>query len=94
VSDESFNQGIDLVVSKRADLIINDGLAFLDVKKQKPDLPIKVVAEYDDAAKMGIMFRKENQELVDAVNKALSDMMNDGTYLSISQKYFGTDVSK
>ncbi|MFJ7828394.1 amino acid ABC transporter substrate-binding protein [Psychrobacillus sp. NPDC096623] len=95
VTDESFNQGIDLVVSKRADVIINDKLAFQDVKKQKPDVAIKAVAEYDKVAKMGFMFNKgNNKELIDAVNKALSDMKSDGTYLSISQKYFETDVSK
>ncbi|MEH7123153.1 amino acid ABC transporter substrate-binding protein [Bacillus sp. JJ1773] len=95
VTDESFNQGIDLVISGRADVIINDKLAFQDVIKQKPDVAIKAVAEHEKEAKMGLMFRiGNNKELIDAINKALSDMKNDGTYLSISQKYFGTDVSK
>jgi cystine transport system substrate-binding protein len=40
------------------------------------------------------MFRKDNKELVEAVNKALADMKADGTYETISKKYFGVDVSK
>lgn len=94
VGVEGFNQSIDLLTSKRADATVNDGLSYLDFKKQKPDSPVKVVAELDDPAKMGIMFRKNNKELVEAVNKALSDMKKDGKYLEISQKFFGTDVSK
>ncbi|MFJ7725334.1 transporter substrate-binding domain-containing protein [Neobacillus sp. NPDC097160] len=94
VGVEGFNQAIDLLVSKRVDATINDGLSYLDYKKQQPDSPLKVAAELDEPTKMGIMLRKENKELVEAINKALAAMKNDGTYLSISQKYFETDVSK
>lgn len=94
VQIDGFNQAIDILTSGRADATINDSLSFLDLKKQKPELAIKVVAEQQDAAQMGIMFNKGNEELVDAVNKALSEMKADGTYLQISEKWFGTDVSK
>lgn len=94
VGTEGFNQAIDLLTSKRVDATVNDGLSYLDLKKQKPDVPIKMVAEHSEAAKNGIMFRKGSKEFVDAVNKALTDIKADGTYLKISQKYFGADVSK
>jgi L-cystine transport system substrate-binding protein len=94
VATEGFNQAIDLLTSKRVDATVNDGLSFLDLKKQKPDVPIKIVAEHSEVAKNGILFRKNNKELVDAVNKAIADMKADGTYLKISQKYFNADVSK
>jgi L-cystine transport system substrate-binding protein len=94
VQTEGFNQAIDLLTSKRVDATINDSLSFLDLKKQKPDAPIKVVAEQANADENGILFRKGNKELVDAVNKALSDMKADGAYLKISEKWFGADVSK
>jgi L-cystine transport system substrate-binding protein len=48
----------------------------------------------DTMDQMGIMFNKGNAELVDAVNKALDEMKADGTYLKISEKWFGEDVSK
>ncbi|GIM46693.1 amino acid ABC transporter substrate-binding protein [Collibacillus ludicampi] len=94
VGTEGFNQAIDLILSKRADATVNDSLSYLDLKKQKPDVPVKVVAEQSDGSKSGFLFRKGNKELVDAVNKALEDMKKDGTYLKISEKWFGTDVSK
>jgi cystine transport system substrate-binding protein len=40
------------------------------------------------------MFNKGNKALVDAVNKALADIKADGTYSKISNKWFGSDVSK
>jgi len=94
VQSDGFNQSIDLITSKRVDATINDNLSYLDMKKQKPDVPIKVVAEYDNAEQSAVIFNKGNKELVDAVNKALADMKADGTYLKISEKWFGTDVSK
>ncbi|MFX3631507.1 MAG: amino acid ABC transporter substrate-binding protein [Candidatus Pristimantibacillus sp.] len=94
VSTEGFNQSIDLLASKRIDATVNDNLSFLDLKKQKPDLPIKIVAEAPNAAKNAALFRKGNEALVQAVNGALAEMKKDGTYLTISKKYFGVDVSK
>lgn len=94
VSVDGFNQAIGLLSSGRADATINDNLSFLDLKKQQPDLPIKVVAEEADASQSGAIFNKGSDDLVEAVNKALKDMQDDGTYLKISEKYFGEDVSK
>jgi len=94
VQTDGFNQAIDLLLSKRIDATINDGLSYLDLKKQKPDVALKVVDEAQDAAQSGFLFNKGNKELVDAVNKALADIKSDGTYLKISEKYFGADVSK
>jgi len=94
VQVDGFNQAIDLITSKRVDATINDSLSFLDLKKQKPDVAVKVVAEGKDSDKNAIMLNKGNKELTDAINKALSDIKADGTYLKISQKWFGADVSK
>ena len=91
---DGFNQAIDLLTSKRIDAHINDSLSYLDLKKQRPELPIKVVYTEPNATQNGFLFRKDNPDLVKAVNKALADMKADGTYLKISNKYFGEDVSK
>ncbi|OIK16426.1 amino acid ABC transporter substrate-binding protein [Bacillus sp. MUM 116] len=94
VGVEGFNQAIDLLASKRVDVTVNDKISYLDYKKQKPDAPVKIAAQSNDASKSGFMFRKNNQTLVDAVNKALKDMIADGTYKKISVKWFGQDVLK
>ncbi|WP_416828939.1 transporter substrate-binding domain-containing protein [Ectobacillus polymachus] len=91
---DGFNQAIDLISSGRVDATLNDSLSYLDLKKQRPDVKVKTVYEEPNATSNAFLFRKNSDDLVKAVNKALADMKNDGTYLKISQKWFGTDVSK
>ncbi len=92
VGVEGFNQAIELINSKRVDVTINDKLSFLDFKKHKPDAPVQIIATANDAAQSGLMFRKGNETLVTEVNKALNEIIEDGTYLKISEKWFGEDV--
>jgi len=94
VNTDGFNQAIDLLLTKRVDATINDGLSYLDLKKQKPDVKVKVVDETSEASNNAALIRKGNDDLVKAINEAIAAMKNDGTYLKISEKYFGTDVSK
>lgn len=94
VGVEGFTQAIELLSSKRVDVTVNDKLSVLDYLNQKPDAPIKIVAAADDASDSGLMFRKGNESLVKAVNEALKEIKEDGTYAKISEKWFGEDVSK
>lgn len=91
---EGFNQAIDLIASGRIDATINDSLSYLDLKKQRPDLPIKTVYEEANATSNAFLLRKGSTELVQQINKALADMKSDGASLKISQKWFNTDVTK
>lgn len=94
VGTDGFDQSIQLVLTRRADATINDSLSFLDFKKHKPDAPVKVVAEQGNADYSGVIIRKQEPELLAAINKALADIKADGTYKKIADKYFGQDVSK
>ncbi|MEH6992996.1 amino acid ABC transporter substrate-binding protein [Neobacillus drentensis] len=94
VSVEGFTQAVELLASKRVDVTINDRISFLDYTKQRPDAPIKVAATSEDASASGLMFRKDSDTLVAEVNKALKEMIADGTYTKISEKWFGEDVLK
>jgi L-cystine transport system substrate-binding protein len=94
VSVEGFTQSVELLASKRVDVTINDRISYLDYIKQRPDAPIKVVETSEEASASGLMFRKNSDTLVDAVNKALTEMIDDGTYKKISEKWFGEDVLK
>ncbi|MBC8949307.1 amino acid ABC transporter substrate-binding protein [Xenorhabdus sp. TS4] len=94
VSTDGFNQAIDLVATGRADATLNDRLSFLDFKKQRPNAPVKIVAQQTDASKSAVLLRKGDAELLEAVNKALQEIKDDGTYARISKKYFGVDISK
>jgi cystine transport system substrate-binding protein len=94
VSVEGFTQSVELLTSKRVDVTINDRISFLDYTKQRPDAPIKIAATSEDASASGLMFRKGSDKLVAEVNKALTEMVEDGTYKKISEKWFGEDVLK
>ncbi|MEH7178953.1 amino acid ABC transporter substrate-binding protein [Neobacillus vireti] len=94
VGVEGFTQSVELLASKRVDVTINDRITVLDYSKQKPDAPIKIVDTSEEASVSGLMFRKDSGTLVDEVNKALSEMIADGTYTKISEKWFGEDVLK
>ncbi|MCM3612208.1 amino acid ABC transporter substrate-binding protein [Planococcus sp. MERTA32b] len=89
---EGFNQAIELLVSDRVDATVNDKISVLDFLNQRPDAPIQIADESDDASKSGLQFRKDSGAIVDEVNKALADMIEDGTYDEISQKWFGENV--
>lgn len=94
VGTDGFDQSVSLVAQGRADATINDNLSFLDFKKHKPDAPVKIVASQNDAEQVGVLIRKNEGELQQAINKALDGIKADGTYQKISNTYFGTDVSK
>jgi len=94
VGVEGFMQSVELINSKRADVTVNDNISFLDYKKKQPDAPVKIVAEREEASQSGLMFRKGNETLVESVNKALQEMIDDGTYEKISEKWFGENVLK
>jgi len=96
VADNGFNESIDLLLSGRVDATVNDSLSYLDFKKHKPDAKVKQVAVYDGDQndRSAILLRQGSPELVAAVNHALATLKSNGTYLKISEKYFGKDVSQ
>ena len=94
VGTDGFDQSIQLVLTGRADATINDSLSFLDFKKKQPAADVAVVAEESDASASGIIVQKDNAPLVAEINKAIAAIKADGTYETISQKYFGADVSQ
>lgn len=95
VAVQGFNEAIDLLMSRRVDATINDELSFLDFKKQKPDAPLHIVARDTgkEFSQSGVLIRKGNPELLEAINEALAQIRADGTYKEISEKYFGVDLS-
>lgn len=86
-------QSIQLLEQGRVDVTVNDKISILDYMNKQKNANIKIAAEAEDAGQSGLMFRKGNDKLVEEVNKALEDMMEDGTYEEISNKWFGENVS-
>ncbi|MGE6368936.1 amino acid ABC transporter substrate-binding protein [Planococcus kocurii] len=89
---EGFNQAIELLNSGRVDATVNDNLTVLDFLKQRPDAKVKVIDKSEDAAQSGLLFRKGSGAIVEEANQAVADMIEDGTYDEISEKWFGENV--
>jgi L-cystine transport system substrate-binding protein len=91
---EGWAQAVTLLKQGRVDATINDKLTFLDYENTNQDTGLQIATETDEKATNAIVFRKGSTTLVDAVDKALADLKEDGTLATISEKYFGADVSK
>ena len=89
-----FNQAVELVLGKRAELLMNDDVTFYDFMNHKKDVPLKIAFKDDKPMFSAAIVQKGNKELLDAINTALNELLNDGTIAKISQKYFNKDISK
>ncbi|QIS11073.1 transporter substrate-binding domain-containing protein [Nocardia arthritidis] len=88
-----FGPGIQLLKQGRVDAVINDTLAVGEYTKTTGDTSLKVAAKTGTTTQQAVAARK-GDALIDNVNKALSELRADGTLAKISDKYFGTDVTK
>ncbi len=93
-TDGLFSKAIELVSTGRADATINDEASFYDFLKQQPEAEVKLADELDEASENAVLIRKGNDTLVEAINKALEELSQDGTLTEISEKYFGADITK
>jgi cystine transport system substrate-binding protein len=82
------------LAGKRIEAALNDRLFVSEYFLKNPNPNLIIGGKTFDISKVGFAFRKGSPELILAVDKALQEMQADGTYLKISQKWFGEDVSK
>jgi polar amino acid transport system substrate-binding protein len=76
----------------RVDAIVNDSIpVMLAMKAGQYDLAI-VNDPSAEPIGAGIAIRENNPELAAAMQKALDDMMADGTYLKIAEEWVGGDI--
>ncbi|PPF26675.1 polar amino acid ABC transporter substrate-binding protein [Rathayibacter sp. AY1F7] len=93
---EGWAQAIALVEQGRVDATVNDRLTWLDWSTSYPDQAagLKVAVTTDDTSESAFTFPKGSDDLVEAVDSALDELREDGTLASISERYFGADVSQ
>ncbi|MCP2029975.1 cystine transport system substrate-binding protein [Okibacterium sp. HSC-33S16] len=91
---EGWAQAVELLEQGRIDATVNDELVVLDYLTQKPDAGIKIVDETEDPSLSAFALKKGSDDLADAINEVLAELSADGTLASISEKYFGQDVTK
>ncbi|MFI1241248.1 amino acid ABC transporter substrate-binding protein [Nocardia salmonicida] len=91
---EGFVQAVQLLKAGRVDATVNDTLAVGEYTKKTGDTGIKVAAQTGETSKQAFAARKADTALITDVDKALAELRADGTLARLSEKYFGTDVSK
>lgn len=87
---------MELLKNHQADAFINAKTSVEDYFQTTDSKDFKIVAEYDEISPYVIPLKKGNdsKSLRLAVNQAIDELRDDGTLKSISEKYFGTDLSK
>lgn len=92
----TLNDTIQNVIDGRADATLNADVSIYDYLNQQPDANIKIVATTEDASHVAIPIRKgdETASFEKAVNAAIEELKEDGTLAELSEKYFGSDVTK
>lgn len=93
---DDLNQTIELLLADRIDATLNAEVTFYDYMNAHPDAPIKIAALTEEATHVAIPVQKgENSAaLLEAINKALGELAEEGKLSELSIKYFGTDISK
>jgi len=75
----------------RVDAVITDKLVGL-IAKNESGLKINAVGEILKQDEMGIAVKKGDTELLKSIDKALEDMIADGTYEKISKRWFDENI--
>ncbi|MCP8969974.1 transporter substrate-binding domain-containing protein [Ectobacillus ponti] len=75
----------------RLDAVVTDQMVGLRMMKEGND-KIKDAGQPLSTDEIGIAVRKEDKELLEKINKALDEIIKDGTYDTISQKWFGRSI--
>lgn len=93
---DDLNQTIELLLSNRIDATLNTEVTYYDYLKAHPDADIKIAALSDEVEKVAIPVRKgdDTKTLLAAINDALAKLDESGELTALSEKYFGTDISK
>lgn len=93
-STNEFTESVTLVETGRADAVLNDELVFYDYVETTGDEGVKIVALTEEVNRNAVLIRKEDTSLAEAVTAALEELADEGVLTEISEKYFGTDLSR
>lgn len=91
---DDLNQTFELLLNGRIDATLNDEVAYYDYMKQHPEADLHIACLDEEMTQAAIPMPKGETALVEAVNKALSELAEEGKLTELSLKYFGTDISK
>ena len=78
--------------AKKVDAWISDKFTVKATLDKNPDAGISA-GEMVFVERVSMILRKNNKTLEDKLNQGLAEVMKDGTYKALSEKYFKEDIS-
>ncbi|UDM32195.1 transporter substrate-binding domain-containing protein [Lentilactobacillus laojiaonis] len=98
IPSDNFQNTVSLLEEGRAQGTLNSKEAFASWQKDnKANTKLKAIdipASQIPTLKVGAIFNKKSTKLQSDTNKALDKLAKDGTLSKLSEKYFGTDITK
>ncbi len=93
---DTLDETIQVVLQGRVDATLNADVSFYDYLGQHPDAEIEIVDQTEEANPIAIPLRKgdEAATLREAINQAITELRDEGVLTQLSEKYFGSDISK
>lgn len=94
VQFETNNDALMDLEAGRIQAVVGDEILIKYYMKERGENKYKVLEEDFGNEEYGIGARKEDKDLVNAINKALDEIKKEGTAKNISEKWFGDDIIK
>lgn len=96
--EASLEEAMMLIRDKRADCQVNDAASINAYIKANPDCGVKIACYYKPEnayeTQSAPIIKKGNVELCNAIDKAVKDIIADGTAKKLCAKYFGEDFAE
>jgi len=89
-------QTFELLFSGRIDATLNAEVTFYDYMRAHPDAALKIAVIADDPTEVAIPVPKgdDSAALLSAINDAIDELRASGELSALSEKYFGTDITR